>query len=460
MRERPLEIQDRVSVDRAVLAASIAYRRHARALWLDPASARERSPWAQHRPAAVKSLYDALGEKPPSDHERELVAALRSHVMFLTIARVSAEAETLLAVAANDPAGVVDAGTPTKGSWRTAIENVLAGTRPVSHASMIALAECAPGVASAAHALAERRLEAAKRLGQPAPDVGLSPGRDYARAAARTLLDVTQDLADDLARRELARADRSAENPRPEDTWIVAAGKPAEAGWPSRLRARWLEELFGERTRGLSLDLELPRFVAGASTFARALEAFGVAFRRAVTRGAVPFVLGDDPVESAAHASGALFGSLASSPVFQRRALGLGPADVEKNARTLGLTALIEARVRAARVLLGIDLPSRPLFEEVTHRVFRAGLDPRLFGAWPIVRSEDVARFVAVVRAPAELRRIVDRFDDDWFKNPRAFDALRHERLASPSFESRSDAEAAGSDAAKALGRSLEEVLA
>ncbi len=456
----PIEIEDRVAVDRAICAARTQLDRWRRASWIDPSSAAHRNPWLGHRTIAGKTTYDALGKIEASAHEKPLFEAFRAHVMHLTLARVGFETDLELARSVNDPVAVLRLETSRQVSWRQSIEGLVSA--PSGHASayLTALSECGPRVATAAHARRERRQEAAKRLGEIDVDARFVPGARFAEAGARALLDATEDLTVDVLRRELSREDRPTDPPRPEDVVGVAVGKGAASGWPSRMRARWLEELFGAHLHGLSLDMELPRFVAGASSFARALEAFGFAFGRAVARASSFYSLADDPYASSAHAVAALFGSLAHSVIFQRRGLGLGAPDAEKNRRSLAFSALFEARVRAARVLLSNAVSSRALFEEVTFRVFRSPLDARLLGAWPIAQDDGLARFVATLRAPLLSRSFVERFDDDWFKNPRAFESLRHTTFHVEPFESDTDAEAAATENARDFARTFEGALA
>ncbi|MGH7326944.1 MAG: hypothetical protein ACREJX_01210, partial [Polyangiaceae bacterium] len=280
----PIEIEDRIAVDRAICAARTQLDRWRHASWIDPSSAAHRNPWLTHRAIAGKATYDALGKVDAGAHEKLLFEAFRAHVRHLTIARVAFEADLELARSVNDPAGIVRLETERQISWRQAIEGVVSA--PAGHASayLDALAECAPRVASAAHARRERRQEAAKRLGETDVDARFTPGAGFAEVGARALLDATEDLTIDVLKRELIREDRSPEDPRPEDVVGIAVARSAASGWPSRMRARWLEEVFGAHLHGLSLDIELPRFVAGASSFARALEAFGFALGRAAAR--------------------------------------------------------------------------------------------------------------------------------------------------------------------------------
>jgi hypothetical protein len=56
----------------------------------------------------------------------------------------------------------------------------------------------------------------------------------------------------------------------------------------------------------------------------------------------------------------------------------------------------------------------------MTARVLGAPLPPALCGAWPMAQGDEAARVVGLVTAPSLARDLVDRFDEDWFANPRA----------------------------------------
>ncbi|MEO8796257.1 MAG: hypothetical protein ABI551_00095, partial [Polyangiaceae bacterium] len=167
----------------------------------------------------------------------------------------------------------------------------------------------------------------------------------------------------------------------------------------------------------------------------------------------------DDPFESSTHRLGALFGSLGASARFHRRALGTGARDADKNRRSLAISALFEARVRAARVILSADRAARGLFEETSYRVFRAPLDERFTGAWPLPNDDDLSRFVAVLRTPALVREFVERFDEDWFVNPHAFEWIRHSRPQPEALPVDVAPENVAGDHARAFARAIEEAL-
>jgi hypothetical protein len=181
----------------------------------------------------------------------------------------------------------------------------------------------------------------------------------------------------------------------------------------------------------------------GASTFARACGAFGAAFRASSGSPSLPFALARDPWFVPAHRFGAVFGALPASRAFQRRALGNVARIAEGQARVVARSLLLAARLDAVRLLAPI---ARDRFEELTARVFGAPLPSPLAGAWPRRRDDESARFVGLVTAVDLHRELVDRFDDDWFANPRAVLHLRAVG-SGPAFE------ALPEDLAPAVGR-------
>jgi hypothetical protein len=204
----------------------------------------------------------------------------------------------------------------------------------------------------------------------------------------------------------------------------VAVGRDAPEGWPARLAPPWLEVLFGPFAKGLRLDLPALPAALGASSFARACASFGGALRVASASPSLPFALARDPHPVAVHRFAYLFGALPASSAFQRRVLGNGARVAEAQARALARTALLDARLRAVRALLPPS-PAPDLFEHLTHRLFGAALPPGLAGAWPDREDDGQARLVGLLTAQPLAAEMVDRFDLDWFANPRSVLHLR-----------------------------------
>jgi hypothetical protein len=159
-----------------------------------------------------------------------------------------------------------------------------------------------------------------------------------------------------------------------------------------------------------------------------------------------------------AHRHAVLFGSLASDPVFHVRILGLGQARAAAQGRILARTALVDARIDAARIVLGSTVaePARDTFDETGERLFGAPLDARMRGAWPAARDDEPARWIALAQGPALRGAMRESFDADWFKNPKAWAHLVAQAVA-PAYES---VEEGSLDTGPvALGRTFEEAL-
>jgi hypothetical protein len=321
-------------------------------------------------------------------------------------------------------------------------------------ALLAAVAEGGPGLASLAHAMAQRRVEVASRIGLEHP-LALSTTMTHGalRSLARDLLERTADLA-----RSLRRETRRTAEPDPVDALLDAAVVDAPEGWPSQLTTRWLEELFGDMARGLSLRVTLPAAI-GAASFARALGAFGRELRIAGVSPSLPFALARDPHPIDAHRFALVFAALPASATFQRRALGNVERVARQQSRRLQRSALFEARTIAARALLADerDWPTPAFFEEVTASLLGGPLPRGLCGAWPRVRGDEWVRLIALLTARPLADDLVDRFDVDWFANPRAVTYLRA-RASAPARDA-SDWQPIAAAAVATLAARFEEAL-
>ena len=126
-------------------------------------------------------------------------------------------------------------------------------------------------------------------------------------------------------------------------------------------------------------------------------------------------------------------------------------------ARVLARTALLEARLTAARLVLGDDEAGpRDAFDDIAARLFGSPIDRRFNGVWPAARVDEPARWLALVQVPEMRASLRDRFDTDWFRNPRAWSDLRSQG-ARPAFEAADESSLeSGGDA---LVRSFEHAL-
>lgn len=414
---------DLLALDGDVARAARDLARWRAALSTDPDAHAEHAPLDGFRHVAGKSAWDALGRLPTGGADALLIAGLRRWAYALLQARLAHPDETAWALAAAAPHGLVEGQNPRRVSWREAWrEVVLARTPGEAQQRLDAAAAAGPHLAAVAVRIAERRTEVARRLKLTHPWEPLvdMPARDV-RASAARFLDATDDVSRSLR----------AEGLHPEAGAAAmlhaAVAREAGDGWPGRLTPRWLHETFGSRTAGLTLEFPVLPAAIGAASFARALSAFGFALRVAMASRSMPFAIAHEPGFVGAHRLAFVFGALAADSDFYVRALGAGRRTAHAQARLLTCTALMEARLHAARVLLGDDeaLAPRELFEEIGTRLFGLPLDPRLRGAWPRARDDEPARWIALIEARALRESLRQRFDIDWFRNPRAWSDLR-----------------------------------
>jgi hypothetical protein len=353
----------------------------------------DHDPFVDRRHVAGKTTYDALGDE-----------AQRRWVHALTQARIVRDLDLDLRDTVEAKEGVYEGDPPRKVSWREAWRGLV--TSP-GEAWVRPIVERAPAVGAALRERAARRAEVTRRLGASAYGVKESA------TAAKKLLDATEDIAAYVRGKEAGLV-----------AFVRASlAREATEGWPAQLSPRWLEALFGPGTDGLRLELPALPAAAGAASFARALGEFGFAFRVATSR-ALPFPLARDPDFTAAHRWASVFAALPLSPHFHRRALGVSRRVADAQARLLARSALLSTRLQAARTVLGAD-PARELFEEMTARLTGAPLDRQLAGAWPRYRDDEAARTLGLTSALPLARDLVERFDVDWFMNPRALPHLR-----------------------------------
>jgi hypothetical protein len=415
-------VQDLFGLDRDVARAAKALADWRSRLASSPADAASEDPFEDLRRVASKSTWERLGALQPSKADEPLRDALRRWVLALVQARVMGAEDVAFAREATAPRGHYDGPAPRDVSWPEAWRGVaLAKSAAEVPYWLAAAAEAAVTLAPLRRRRSARRVEVAHRMGLAHPWEQLTPASPAAlRAAAATFLQRTDDLS-----RAIWRESLEGEPTAAAELHAVVA-RDAGDGWPARLTPRWLEETFGPYTRGLPIVLPPLPQTEGAASFARALSLFGFAVRVAWGESTMPFALAREPAFAPAHRFAFVLGALAADREFQVRALGIGPQSAEAQARVLARTLLFEARLSAARILLGDDRsPARDVFDDVTSRLFGAPLDRRFHEVWPPARADEPGRWLGLLQAPGLRRELRDTFDLDWFRNPRAWKHLR-----------------------------------
>ena len=416
-------VEDLLSFDRDVAGGATALAQWCEDLAREPDEYGDTDPLAAVRHVAGKSAWDALIALKPSAHEAPLRAALLPWVYALTQGRIARQGDIALARAQIEAHGNLEGARPQRVNWREAWRGVAASGSPdLARRWLDAAAESAAKLAVLARSRAARRVEVARRLclehvWEPLVAV---PGNVLAAHAVR-FLDATEDLSRVVLR------DVDGDGMGAPAVLCACVGREAPEGWPAHLTARWIDETFPEGARVLRLKLPPLPVALGAASFVRALCVFGFHVRVSASPSSMPFALAREPAFTAAHRTGFVFGSLAVDPAWHMRALGIGRRSALAQARILARTALIEARLHAVRILLGDDAAFAPRerFEELGTRLFGAPLDARFRGAWPRARDDEPARFLALLEAETMLASLRDRFDVDWFRNPRVWSHFR-----------------------------------
>jgi hypothetical protein len=269
--------------------------------------------------------------------------------------------------------------------------------------------------------LFERRAERALALGVTA-DSALSalPG------AVERCLERTQDAYAELDIRSLARL------------FELGLGRDVPGSFPSRLSPRVLGELLheGNWLSGLEPRLERLPEAWGASSFLRAVRAFGSALHDAGASTRQPFCVAREPHGLRSALFGNLFALLLLNPAFAARRLDIGRGRFEEYRRALGAVVLLAVRVDCVRAQLADASPLgarsyRDAFNERIPATFGFELPPGLAGVlWVDARAP--RRFAALLAAFAKNAELIQAHDEDWFRNPRAAEELRAELESAP----------------------------
>ncbi len=267
----------------------------------------------------------------------------------------------------------------------------------------------------------ERRHEVALRMGLEHPDQIAAP-TDAPTNVAEAWLAETDDVSKALETREL------------DGFFECALGMNARERWPARQNPHTLTDFFRgtDLLYGLALDLtRLPAPIAPTS-FACGLRRLGNEWQAAISETEPTFALACDPYGLNRHTQGALFELLASDPAFLRATLRLDRSGARDHARVLTTALLIETRALALRVLLREaalhgNERYRAAFRELTQRVFGLELPGQAAGGLFRIHDDSAQRMLGVLLAAERTHVLREHYDEDWFRNPRAAEALREE---------------------------------
>ena len=438
--------------------------------------ARSFDPFEGVRHTATMSSYTTLAEQTPSVVDVPLRDALLRWVHELLQARVGhelalADADAAHALdprlgpsrvaAAEAPRAVREASGAPEGTVRAdmaahtyagAMTTMIAAPDPSRAAGALErAADLAAPVAAVRKERRERRFEAARRLGLAHPYALASEAKNDVGALARSFLDASEPLAVELLKIAQKQAD---------SRWYASSAiqnflaRDAREGWPAYLTQRWLDDVFKALApRGADAG-RLPEALGGAS-FLRAAAAWGASWKNAGAPRSMPFAIARDPYPVPAFRFAFAMAVATADPELQRRALELPARTAKAQSRILRRSMFHAARVIAARAVFATTESVTPaMFEELTARLFGAPLPSTMRDAWPDPRTADPAALIAMLGTRTFVASLVDRYDDDWFRNPRAGTHLTS-LACGPAF----DAEALPDNAVAATARAFEEAL-
>ena len=437
-----LALLDPLALDREIRAAARDLAR-ARAAFDRGNVGDAPDPFARRRQVSSKASFDEIRQLPSDP----LFESLGRWIGALTIARVTFDDEEAVATAFAAPDHRVAFSEQPLGA-RDIFQTLLAEPSSSARRPVIAQAFAdvlVPTRDALAH-FAERRREAVRLL-------GADPSEIDPAAVASAAEKVRSGLSEMLS---------FPNRPRFEAALDAALARDAGEGWPAVLGPRWLAEMFRHIRLfdALRLDLApLPSALGGAS-FCRALASLGRAFANADIPSGTPFVVARAPHDVLAPSRAALFGSLPMDPAFHRTVLGLGKDRARSQARQIAHGLAVSLVLDAVATLTSITLFDAPRslderFADLTDRTFGDAWPRQLAGVLPRARADRPTAFTGVLLAAADRIRLRDAFDEDWFRNTRAHDELRHEHRASPALP---NAETLGA-AADLLVRSFREAL-
>lgn len=385
----------------------------------------------------------------PSDPLAEVRGAMISWCAHLNVARSVRDATVARASLARDELESDTYGKKTslRAMLRALARPRQAGGVPEPRAAA-AIEDLSPQLLDGIVDEEARRREAAEMLGEKGRCCAVLDA-EAAGLAEKFLKDTEDEAADGIAL-GIRAGQRSTKHPTWVDVFAVRRAADVAEGWPAALSGRWFAELARgtELLAGLSVDVRVdagrlaPRAdqsalhlapPTGAWTFARALHALGTALRIHGRENKVPFAPHAPPHDRRPWVLGEAFLALASTPVFHARARGVAKQKAELSARRLATTRLLERRHLALRVVLASQLEKGrrsflEAFEELGPKVL--GDVPRGMAAFlgapgPTGPADDAARFRAFDEGDVLARRLVETFDADWWRNPKAASFIR-----------------------------------
>ncbi len=216
----------------------------------------------------------------------------------------------------------------------------------------------------------------------------------------------------------------------------VALANPANQGWPARISGQSVAGLLGGTAwfRHVTVrEPDWPRLI-GPTSFMRALHRLGQELARARAPADYPFVIAHDPWHLAEHRLGSLLASLVLNDDWQLRVLRLRKDHARAQAHMLMRSVLQASRGLCLRLRLRIAAIQssdvlRSAFAEHTVGIFGFELPEQFAGQLPRIDPDDAQRLLGLWLGLSDHARLIQIFDEDWYRNPRAVETVLGELL-------------------------------
>jgi hypothetical protein len=211
----------------------------------------------------------------------------------------------------------------------------------------------------------------------------------------------------------------------------LALANRAQQGWPARISAQSMAALLGERAWLSFTAIREPIWprLIGPTSFLWAFSRIGEALAPAWAQSTQPFVIAHDPLKLAEHRLGALLASLSLNTNWQTRILGLRKDNAEDQVRDLARSVLYGSRglclkVRLRSAAIESETSLKTAYAEHLIDIFGCELPHNFAGVLPRIALHDAQRLLGLWWGLSDHARLIQTFDEDWYRNPRAIEAV------------------------------------
>lgn len=388
------------------------------------------NPYERKRWVSNLSTLQQLGPDDPAAPQ------LASWMLWLLLGRTCFEAENAAFSAREHTLVRLASPIAEEIPIREVIHRFLRTTSRKERSLIARALEVSAGPASEAELeLWMRRGEVLRRTGDVLKWNWLQPlaSREELASEAVAYLAETEDLAKEVQKSPCTW----------EDALALGFGQQSDVPWPKKISPRWLLELFRGEAGWLDISGLQPGYfpeLIGGSSVTRSFARLGARWADAAVSRELPGPLATHPAGLIRFQIGGLFASLLTHPTFLQRGFGMGRAEAARAQRQQGLVLLIATRLEAIRTLLvlsalrGDRRSTQQEAAELTRRVLGAAIPEQLALVLPRVQPTSPTRFLAAGQAASMVREIQQKYDDDWYRNPRAVIALRDQLERAPDF--------------------------